>query len=114
MRNAECGMKVRPSGPTRVSRFRIPNSALRTRGIDARSAHRMRAQLFGGPQRRDHRGTPHGARKVGQDRKSTRLNSSHLVISYAVFCLKKKKSIKASRLSTQDYNLSTKSRYKHD
>src|SRR2546426_4588270 len=28
---------------------------------------------------------------LGQDRKSTRLNSSHLVISYAVFCLKKKK-----------------------
>src|SRR5688500_2144935 len=27
-----------------------------------------------------------------KDRKSTRLNSSHLVISYAVFCLKKKKS----------------------
>src|SRR5256885_12548601 len=27
----------------------------------------------------------------GPDRKSTRLNSSHLVISYAVFCLKKKK-----------------------
>src|SRR5256885_11387260 len=26
-----------------------------------------------------------------RDRKSTRLNSSHLVISYAVFCLKKKK-----------------------
>src|SRR5256885_10648033 len=30
-------------------------------------------------------------RGEGQDRKSTRLNSSHLVISYAVFCLKKKK-----------------------
>src|SRR5256885_5152832 len=28
---------------------------------------------------------------VEKDRKSTRLNSSHLVISYAVFCLKKKK-----------------------
>src|SRR5690606_40415548 len=28
-----------------------------------------------------------------QDRKSTRLNSSHVKISYAVFCLKKKKSI---------------------
>src|SRR3989454_7061063 len=28
---------------------------------------------------------------LGRDRKSTRLNSSHLVISYAVFCLKKKK-----------------------
>src|SRR5256885_9427861 len=33
-----------------------------------------------------------GERRSGdQDRKSTRLNSSHLVISYAVFCLKKKK-----------------------
>src|SRR2546426_1342122 len=29
--------------------------------------------------------------RARQDRKSTRLNSSHLVISYAVFCLKKKK-----------------------
>src|SRR5256885_6404499 len=33
------------------------------------------------------------------DRKSTRLNSSHLVISYAVFCLKKKKALPARRLS---------------
>src|SRR5256885_6573855 len=31
--------------------------------------------------------------KLVRDRKSTRLNSSHLVISYAVFCLKKKKSM---------------------
>src|SRR5688500_10004339 len=32
------------------------------------------------------------AERIGlEDRKSTRLNSSHLVISYAVFCLKKKK-----------------------
>src|SRR5256885_5405201 len=31
------------------------------------------------------------ARRRSRDRKSTRLNSSHLVISYAVFCLKKKK-----------------------
>src|SRR5438034_3610199 len=30
-------------------------------------------------------------RRLTQDRKSTRLNSSHTVISYAVFCLKKKK-----------------------
>src|SRR5207244_12712091 len=29
------------------------------------------------------------ARKAGADRKSTRLNSSHQIISYAVFCLKK-------------------------
>src|SRR2546426_6330958 len=32
-----------------------------------------------------------------RDRKSTRLNSSHLVISYAVFCLKKKKKTKDIR-----------------
>src|SRR5205807_9971726 len=35
---------------------------------------------------------------IGLDRKSTRLNSSHLVISYAVFCLKKK--IKSTPYST--------------
>src|SRR5256885_13142730 len=34
--------------------------------------------------------TPLGDARVQLDRKSTRLNSSHLVISYAVFCLKKK------------------------
>src|SRR2546426_7784249 len=32
-----------------------------------------------------------------RDRKSTRLNSSHLVISYAVFCLKKKKKKKTKK-----------------
>src|SRR5256885_9654084 len=31
--------------------------------------------------------------RVSEDRKSTRLNSSHLVISYAVFCLKKKSTL---------------------
>src|SRR5256885_8073509 len=33
------------------------------------------------------------AKGIVEDRKSTRLNSSHLVISYAVFCLKKKKKL---------------------
>src|SRR5690606_40852014 len=46
------------------------------RRVHAR-AHRPRAHARGGG--------PHG------DRKSTRLNSSHVKISYAVFCLKKKK-----------------------
>src|SRR5256885_10266232 len=36
-------------------------------------------------------GAEHQWDAAEQDRKSTRLNSSHLVISYAVFCLKKKK-----------------------
>src|SRR5256885_12121930 len=35
----------------------------------------------------------------GGDRKSTRLNPSHLVISYAVFCLKKKKKQQMSTIS---------------
>src|SRR5690242_20969223 len=39
------------------------------------------------PRRRLQARAPHG----GEDRKSTRLNSSHMSISYAVFCLKKKK-----------------------
>src|SRR5947208_6444392 len=37
-----------------------------------------------------------------QDRKSTRLNSSHQIISYAVFCLKKKKNKKSNDKRTSD------------
>src|SRR5256885_5655462 len=53
-------------------------------------------QAANGPQRpehglRRHRTHGHGFTPRPGDRKSTRLNSSHLVISYAVFCLKKKK-----------------------
>src|SRR2546427_1824741 len=46
-----------------------------------------------GPRARRRRGRVVDARRAGaaQDRKSTRLNSSHSQISYAVFCLKKKK-----------------------
>src|SRR5438105_9295759 len=44
------------------------------------------------PQRQRDAGAEAGP--FGQDRKSTRLNSSHEWISYAVFCLKKKKKIK--------------------
>src|SRR3712207_6859738 len=42
---------------------------------------------------------PRGAGRATGDRKSTRLNSSHANISYAVFCLKKKKAIKYSTRS---------------
>src|SRR5256885_11444324 len=52
------------------------------------------------------RGAPQSAfRRCRElDRKSTRLNSSHLVISYAVFCLKKKKKIKnGSELEKNKY-----------
>src|SRR5256885_12348870 len=42
------------------------------------------------------------AQKQG-DRKSTRLNSSHLVISYAVFCLKKKHHFTSAREASQPH-----------
>src|SRR5256885_7144112 len=63
--------------------FRSPCSgAARGPGAAHRSGGRGAVQRRGG-------GAPGPGRP--QDRKSTRLNSSHLVISYAVFCLQKKK-----------------------
>src|SRR6266850_6152262 len=58
-----------------------------------------RAAAPGDSVRRHTRAADRPARPT-RDRKSTRLNSSHLVISYAVFCLKKKKII-YDRNSTQ-------------
>src|SRR5207249_11259320 len=55
-------------------------------GVDA-GDHEEREERADG-----HAGDEHDADAVaGLDRKSTRLNSSHVSISYAVFCLKKKK-----------------------
>src|SRR5690348_17584083 len=53
-------------------------------GMDNRLAHLLEERL---------RALEGGVGAAGQDRKSTRLNSSHPSISYAVFCLKKKKKI---------------------
>src|SRR5690625_6573568 len=39
------------------------------------------------------------------DRKSTRLNSSHVAISYAVFCLKKKKTTKVHDACVENYRM---------
>src|SRR3712207_8953995 len=50
------------------------------------------ANMRGIPPERQGKRQLHNA-KIREDRKSTRLNSSHANISYAVFCLKKKKSI---------------------
>src|SRR6266702_7828300 len=59
--------------PPRSTLF--PYTTLFRSGPPAGSRHRHTGQHGGG----------------GRDRKSTRLNSSHVAISYAVFCLKKKK-----------------------
>src|SRR5205807_5166623 len=70
---------------------KIPQSAGGQRAALRRSHHSNSHQNFAecGAARRLHQ--PAIEKKYGADRKSTRLNSSHLVISYAVFCLKKKK-----------------------
>src|SRR5207245_4551011 len=47
-----------------------------------------------------------GAPAVFEDRKSTRLNSSHGSISYAVFCLKKKKKNRETQARTEEQNTS--------
>src|SRR5207249_6860713 len=60
-------------------------------GHEAGNAERRRAEQ------------PQGAARADDDldRKSTRLNSSHVSISYAVFCLKKKKKNKQEHSTTQ-------------
>src|SRR5437879_7503245 len=64
--------------------FRSRDVAAVRRGLGAPPRRGVRPHLD--PRRRHER-----ARATGEDRKSTRLNSSHRCISYAVFCLKKKK-----------------------
>src|SRR3712207_7151867 len=59
---------------------------------DPRSDEEDRAGVGQGALAAGH-GDQGGAERLPQDRKSTRLNSSHANISYAVFCLKKKKTI---------------------
>src|SRR5688500_19216825 len=76
-------------------------------------AHRLPARLVAGARRAAHRRPRlgrgeerRGVAEVQGDRKSTRLNSSHLVISYAVFCLKKKKkrhNVKTATKNNQHY-----------
>src|SRR5256885_8671456 len=86
---------------------RPPRSTLFPYTTLFRSQRRLRVPVLqpdAGAQRRGQRRTAAAAdqafrcaapqecrRSAAGDRKSTRLNSSHLVISYAVFCLKKKK-----------------------
>src|SRR5689334_23450463 len=57
--------------------------------------HRTRDEAPGADLRRPH------ATNRPRDRKSTRLNSSHSSISYAVFCLKKKKKTQIITVSTR-------------
>src|SRR5256885_6175492 len=79
--------------------FRSPAPRREARAPNAPGGDRQLLPLDGGRRCLSaldlHTSRPHARRAdgglAGLDRKSTRLNSSHLVISYAVFCLKKKK-----------------------
>src|SRR5256885_369405 len=73
-----------PVGPRRLLGVDRQHASIRSveRGEEVQPAGVGADIDVGGLEARRHR---------GRDRKSTRLNSSHLVISYAVFCLKKKK-----------------------
>src|SRR5689334_23536455 len=90
---------------------RPPRSTLFPYTTLFRSPRDRRAARQGGPPRlRDSAQGSGDRRSAGrwlQDRKSTRLNSSHSSISYAVFCLKKKKkknNQKKTHKQTKKYN----------
>src|SRR3712207_8158100 len=98
--------------PPRSTLF--PYTTLFRSGVDGRR-HALRVRTVAGGRRRPgaaraDRG-PRGGERARQgseptaddgDRKSTRLNSSHANISYAVFCLKKKKQNIAERRTEND------------
>src|SRR3989449_5003175 len=98
MRSAECGVcmggRLLLDAPPNT-----PHSAFRTphwgRGGD-RSLGEAGVCDGGRPGDRAGDGAAAGARRRERDRKSTRLNSSHGYISYAVFCLKKKNDASAA------------------
>src|SRR5258705_8428476 len=77
---------------------RPPRSTLFPYTTLFRSVSRNASQLESSSKRRP-RSKSGAKRYENTDRKSTRLNSSHLGISYAVFCLKKKKDHEAVLLS---------------
>src|SRR3989454_9763473 len=81
-----------PQGQEVVRRNRrAPSNAARAEGARRRpdyTSRTVRSESTRDPVRRD---AVSASLRGNPDRKSTRLNSSHLVISYAVFCLKKKK-----------------------
>src|SRR3712207_8480481 len=75
--------------PELTPRRRSPQARLQREPLEGPLPHGLGEHPVAGPA--PGLGVVHGG--VGVDRKSTRLNSSHANISYAVFCLKKKKHV---------------------
>src|SRR5207253_8866109 len=74
----------RAGRPVPASPAELVRSAAALAGFTADALTPLVQHAMGGP-------VPRLGKGPGRDRKSTRLNSSHVAISYAVFCLKKKK-----------------------
>src|SRR5947207_11230743 len=94
---------------------RPPRSTLFPYTTLFRSGGLRRLQHFRGGRTRE-RAASHGRGRVAfrhADRKSTRLNSSHTVISYAVFCLKKKNKIQKN-VTTRPVSTRYRSRTKKE
>src|SRR5688572_29391972 len=89
--------------PARIRGIRVIDDAvLEHERAQARPLARVRTDVGSGRRRQLSDRSFAGFR---QDRKSTRLNSSHSQISYAVFCLKKKKMKQHTSLTTRPYAL---------
>src|SRR5437868_11016389 len=82
-----CALPILQASRTRAP-WLLPRTGFPARCIDVSAICKTARWLRQTPSRSGRREI---RQPVGRDRKSTRLNSSHVSISYAVFCLKKKK-----------------------
>src|SRR2546427_8545837 len=81
---AECAALIRPFQGRATKRLLLPLFAVAVQSLSGQDVPRLQARADS------------LVREWRRDRKSTRLNSSHSQISYAVFCLKKKKKTQKS------------------
>src|SRR2546422_6491462 len=96
----------RPPRSTLFPYTTLFRSADRTRGVGSSRPGRRPRGGWRREDRRQRRGAVCAAARhdCARDRKSTRLNSSHGYISYAVFCLKKKKETTTARNTSRGIN----------
>src|SRR5438094_7852263 len=95
-------------GPTGISPLSLPDALpISTRSVRWRRRYERDRHRWPDRVRQD------GACHARRDRKSTRLNSSHRTISYAVFCLKKKIKIKNHETKNKNMNKQVSMKFAH-